>query len=90
MLSVAANEAPAGELNPTDDRTEADGARARSTRSGSKLTGDGESEWRLVWTAPDPLPATVRFDLWGNAANDDLSPLGDRLHHRSWQLSPAP
>ena len=79
----------AGVLEAADDHSEAMGARARSTRTGALPTTPGELRWTLVWTAPSPLAAPVRFDLWGNAGNDDLSPLGDRIHHISLELPAA-
>jgi hypothetical protein len=42
--------------------------------------------WTVVWTAPARAAEMIRFELWANAGNDDLSPLGDRLHHRIWQV----
>lgn len=90
MLSVATNGKPAGTLSAADARTETDAAVARQTRAGSVPSGPGRSRWQLSWTAPDPIVAPIIFDLWGNAGNDDLSPFGDRLHHRVWQLAPAP
>ncbi|MDX1563185.1 MAG: choice-of-anchor V domain-containing protein, partial [Gammaproteobacteria bacterium] len=81
MLSVSA-----GTLDPADERTEAIGQQARSTRAGSSRTGEGRAEWQLNWRAPATLPLPLRFDLWGNAGNDDLSPFGDTIHHRTWRI----
>lgn len=88
LLSVTAGESSAGRLEAVDERVEieAGGNRARSTRAGSDQPEAGQGRWRLRWTAPGaPVPALM-FELWANAGNDDLSPLGDRPWHRRWQL----
>lgn len=89
LLSIWADGTTTGELSATDDRVETRGAQARSTWDGSFPAAAGEARWRLAWTAPAVMDQPVRFDLWGNAGNDDLSPLGDRLHHQIWQLPPS-
>jgi hypothetical protein len=88
LLSVAAGRRPAGSLAAVDERTETSGASARSTWEGSFTDQPGMARWRLDWTAPAQLDGPLLFDLWANAGNDDLSPLGDRPQHRSW-LVPA-
>lgn len=90
MLGVSSGTAPAGELRAVDERSEVRGARARQTRAGYLPTVPGEARWELVWTAPATIEAPIRFDLWGNAGNDDLSPLGDRVYYRTRELSGAP
>ena len=45
--------------------------------------------WRVTWTAPASLAGPIRFEIWANAGNDDLSPLGDRLHHRVLEIPAA-
>lgn len=89
LLDISAAGEPAGRLEATDERAETDGARARSTWDGQWPIAPGLASWKLIWTAPDPVPAEIRFDLWGNAGNDDLSPLGDRIHHLSLTLPAA-
>jgi hypothetical protein len=86
LLEITAGNAPAGELRSIDATTETTGARARSTRAGALPQAPGSMRWTLDWTAPPAALGPVRFELWANAGNDDLSPLGDRLHHRLWQL----
>jgi hypothetical protein len=78
----------AGELAAVDERVEVDasGTRARSTWAGSFQAAPGEGRWQLNWTAPANPAGGIRLDLWANAGNDDLSPLGDRPWHRRWQL----
>jgi hypothetical protein len=89
LLSIWADGTTTGELSANDDRVETQGAQARSTWDGSLPAAPGEARWQLVWTAPAVVDQPLSFDLWGNAGNDDLSPLGDRLHHRIWQLPPS-
>jgi len=86
LLNVTADGKAAGELATTDARAETNGTRARSTWDGQWPEAPGLASWKLDWTAPDPVPAGLRFDLWGNAGNDDLSPLGDRIHHLTLAL----
>jgi len=89
LLSILSDSAAVGVLSAIDDRTEASGAQARSTYDSSTPPEPGTASWQLVWTAPAVLDEPLVFDLWGNAGNYDLSPLGDRLHHQSWQLQPS-
>ncbi|HEY5665524.1 MAG TPA: choice-of-anchor V domain-containing protein [Gammaproteobacteria bacterium] len=90
LLSVESNDEPAGALTPTDQRAETNGSSARSTWEGSFPAEPGKARWELVWTAPDPADGPIEFSLWGNAGNDDLSPLGDHPVHRTWQIAIAP
>ena len=88
LLKVSAGNAPGdtGTLASVDATTETQGARARSTRAGALPRARGAMSWTVVWTAPTVSTDTIRFEIWANAGNDDLSPLGDRLHHRVWQV----
>lgn len=90
MLSITSDAAAKGELAAIDERTETHGAMARSTYDGTTPAVAGKASWTLVWTAPASVEAAFSFDLWANAGNWDLSPLGDHLHHRVWNLAPAP
>ena len=76
---------PAGRVAAVDERTAVNGAQARATAAGAAVTA-GAVEWALEWTAPE-APEPVRFELWANAGNDDLSPLGDTTHRRNWRVS---
>jgi hypothetical protein len=87
LLAVSAQAGPAGALGSSDERTETNGAMARSTYDGTEPAAAGRASWRLVWTAPAVVEGPLRFDLWANAGNWDLSPLGDRVHHRVWRLA---
>lgn len=90
LLTVESNDEPAGSLAPTDQRTETSGARARSTWEGSFPREPGRARWALVWTAPEPTDGPIVFSLWGNAGNDDLSPLGDQAVNRTWRVANQP
>ena len=89
LLEVTAAEAPAGALSSVDATTEAQGARARSTRAGALPPEPGAIRWHVTWTAPPSLAGPIRFEIWANAGNDDLSPLGDRLHHKVFEIPAA-
>lgn len=82
--------AGAGRFTAPDDRSETSGAKARSTEAGSLPVAAGAAEWSLDWRAPEGLDGPVRFEVWANAANDDGSPLGDRIHVLARTLTPAP
>lgn len=83
----AGDAAAAGRLSPADDTTETrEGTLARSTRAGSVPATAGEAAWSVDWTAPESTPSSIVFELWGNAGNDDLSPLGDHVHRRIWEI----
>lgn len=86
LLSVLSDDARPGKFDAVDDRTETNGAQARSNYDSSTPSEPGEARWRVAWTAPAAIEVPLRFDLWANAGNYDLSPLGDRLHHRIWYL----
>lgn len=90
LLSILSDGSPAGEFSAVDDRTETNGAQARSTYESTTPDEPGNASWQLIWTTPAVLEEPLRFELWGNAGNYDLSPLGDRLHHQSWHLLPSP
>lgn len=81
---------PAGSFASVDERTAVNGAQARSTKAGAAVSA-GVAEWALEWTAPEASEDVqlVRFELWANAGNDDLSPLGDTTHTRTWRVSAA-
>ena len=89
LLEVTAADAPAGALSSIDAATESQGARARSTRAGALPPAPGAMRWRVIWTAPPSLTGPIRFEIWANAGNDDLSPLGDRLHRRVVEIPAA-
>jgi hypothetical protein len=69
-----------GTFAAVDDRVETKDARARSTLSGSVVTGPDTTSWQFEWRAPQELRGPIRFVVTANAANDDGSPLGDVIH----------
>lgn len=89
LLAVSTQAGPAGTLTARDALTATNGAMARSTYDGTEPAAPGKACWQLVWTAPELIEGPLRFDLWANAGNWDLSPLGDRVHHRVWRV-PGP
>lgn len=80
LIAATGPHGPVGTFRAVDDRVEAKGARARSTLSGSTLTGLDSTTWQLEWRAPRELRGPVTFVVTANAANDDASPLGDVIH----------
>jgi len=88
LLTVRSETAAAGSLTAADTAIETNGAQARSTWDSSFPPQPGRASWELIWTAPEVIDAVLKFDLWGNAGNDDLSPLGDRPQHRIWEIAP--
>jgi hypothetical protein len=87
LLTLRRDDPDLGSLAATDENTEAMAGQARSTWDGSFTTLAHEARWSVVWTAPEAPGGSVSFDLWANAGNYDLSPLGDRLHHRELTVS---
>ena len=75
----------AGAFRGADERTEPirdDGGRityVQQTSTGSEPGAKGAARWEVEWTAPESGGAVV-FHLAGNAANGDLSPLGDYIY----------
>lgn len=45
-----------------------------------------ETEWRVVWTAPDEIPDRLVFLLAVNFADNDGSPFGDIIHFRTIEI----
>lgn len=89
QLAVRFADAPAagrqaGTLSPVDSTvtviTSAAGVEyASQTSAGSRPAGAAGAAWLIHWTAP-PEGAAVVFHVAANAADDDDSPLGDRIH----------
>lgn len=80
LIRAAREENDAGHFEPADDRTEANGARLRTTLEGSRQVQAGAAEWKFLWRAPDDLDGPVTFNIAANAANDDMSPFGDTIY----------
>lgn len=56
---------------------------AQHTRAGTATASPGEHAWAITWTAPTDVSADVILHVAVNAANDDLSEFGDRIHTSS-------
>lgn len=82
--------APAGRFLPADDRTEAGEGALRSTVAGTKPAAPGKAEWRFSWQAPGDFTGPVTLYIAAVAADDDRSPLGDRVHLRQLDGEVAP
>ena len=50
---------------------------------------DGAGRWLIRWTAPASPGGVVTFNVAGNAANDDDSPLGDFIYTAVRQVAPT-
>jgi hypothetical protein len=77
--------ASAGEFGALQKYMESAGASIRSTRPAANINGIG---WSILWTAPDLADKKVTFYLAVTGANDDGSPFGDRIHFRSFTVTP--
>lgn len=58
---------------------------AHHTLLGTDVMGR-ETRWQLRWTAPSDGTAPVAVHAAANAANDDASPLGDRIYTGVWYV----
>jgi len=86
--------APAGVLASTDARTNVRWdtlthvGYIEHTAIGTDLRGDS-GRWVVRWTAPSTARGAVSFNVAGNAANDDDSPLGDFIYATALRVAPA-
>jgi len=86
--------AQAGVLAPTDARaivtwdTLTQVSYIEHNLAGTALTGDA-GHWIVRWTAPATATRAVAFNVAGNAANDDDSPLGDFIYTTALRVAPA-
>jgi hypothetical protein len=86
---------PAGLLQPGDRRsrviwdTVSHVSYIEHNQIGTALRGDA-GRWPVSWTAPTGnARGVVEFDVAGNAANDDDSPLGDFIYTGTLRVAPA-
>lgn len=83
---------PAGELVAASDRLqliEDAGQRyLQHTRAGTKTDTDGRIRWEFEWRAPEE-PGPLVLNVAANAANDDLSALGDYIYTLEEKLDAA-
>jgi hypothetical protein len=56
--------------------------------AGSIASPAGMISWTMQWIAPDAAAGPVQFNVAGNAANDDASPLGDYVYTEQVQSLP--
>lgn len=87
-LLVQGCEGDPGQLRVTGNGLETEGAKARTTYDGTTLPrGTSSQLWQLEWQAPEGGDCQLTFDLRANAANDDLSPLGDVIYRVDEMIS---
>ena len=85
---------PAGVLAPGDGRsmviqdTLSHVSYIEHNLAGTALAGDA-GRWKLRWTAPTNARGAVVFNVAGNAANDDDSPLGDFIYTTALRVAPT-
>ena len=83
---------PGGVLTPSDGRTAvvwdtvSHVGYIEHTAAGTALQA-AVGRWVVRWTAP--ARGIVEFDVAGNAANDDDSPLGDFIYATALRVAPA-
>lgn len=77
----------AGTLRAADETasvvSEGDVSYAQHTRRGTTVAAPGEHAWTVHWIAPADASADVVLHVAANAANDDFSEFGDRIHTAS-------
>ena len=86
---VVASDGDAGWFSATDERIESEGAAVRSNEP-SAAPDDKHVSWSFVWHVPDELTSPAQFHAAATAANDDGSPLGDRVHYRTFIVADEP
>jgi hypothetical protein len=87
QMIATASDQPAGQFHSATGNVEFVGAAIRST---VPARIDGGVTWSLTWTAPNLAAPKLIFHLAVAGSNDDASPLGDRIHYRSFALTPYP
>jgi len=83
QLIAQAEDDQAGTFVSAAADVETVGAAIRST---SPKKSNGAVSWTLQWHAPKVFSVPIVFDVAASAANDDGSPLGDKIHFRSYSL----
>ena len=83
QLIAQAEDDQAGAFVSTVANVESIGAATRST---TPVKNDGTVSWALQWLAPIEPGLPIVFYVAASAANDDGSPLGDRIHFRSYEF----
>lgn len=85
QLLARAKNADAGMFSSKEGGVESGGSAIRST---AKRENENGVSWSVQWRAPDDPASPITFFLAASAADDDGSPIGDRIHYRSYQLAP--
>lgn len=84
--------APAGELVAASERTQivtdAGQPYLQHTRKGTQTDTDGRIRWAFEWRTPETAEPLV-LNLAANAANDDISELGDYIYTLEQTLQAA-
>ena len=80
--------ASTGAFEAVDEFLEVQGNEVRSTQS--SVPTSGSVLWRFLWRAAKSNDETVIFRAAANAANDDQSPFGDKIHFRKFEIFTAP
>lgn len=84
QLIVAADGSRAGNFSSNEEDIEFVGEAVRSTST--KKVADKIS-WTVTWLAPDVINLPLVFYLAASASNDDLSPFGDTIHYRRYEIT---
>lgn len=84
QLLAWGNESDSGTIASETDNTETAGSAMHST---SPTVETGSMSWALLWHTPATIEKSVTIYVAAAAANLDQSPLGDRVHFRSYTYS---
>lgn len=74
----------AGTFDSESENTETAGSAIRST---APVVKENSVSWALQWHTPATIDSVVIFHLAATSANHDQSPLGDRVHFRSFNYA---
>ena len=80
--------ATSGAFEAIDDFLEANESEIRSSKT--VAPENGTILWRFLWRAGAGDDETVTFRAAANAADDDQSPFGDKIHFRKFEVFAAP
>ena len=83
LIAQAAGERT-GTFVSAESNVEFIGAAIRSTAA---VEHRKPATWIVEWRAPDTIESDVVFYVAASAANDDGSPLGDRIHFKTYRVT---
>ena len=83
LIAQAADE-HAGKIVSDESNVEFIGAAIRSTAA---MKNRNPATWVVEWKAPDTFESDVVIYVAASAANDDGSPLGDRIHFKTYRVT---